>query len=363
MESDQPDPRMPRRSEERSAASDPTTAQVVDAQMESLRKQDKSPADPNDVPPGPEHYLHLVYFSLAYAIVLFFCILLTGSFIAPMFLIGAGVYATVILIAIWSVFGAGPYWKRLLLSHLVGAIPITGVGLGCLTLAAGNMNMVDEELWYVLVIGIISVVPTTMAAQIPFWFLRGFFGWQLVVPGDRPERAFSLQDVFVLTFVFALCFAVPQTSSKIQAILMGDVDGLVATIDGETAPQIEEFNRRQRARQLSRQRDAYAGYGAYALAVTIISLISVPILMFVFRVQETTTGCAFSGLYALGFWLICASPFLMMGPGGGGDQLFVYLGIPIALSVGALAVPLMVTREMGFRLTSVRRFQRELLEP
>ena len=50
----------------------------------------------------------------------------------------------------------------------------------------------------------------SVACQIPFWILRLIFGWQLVPKEEAPEKAkFSIQELFILTAIYALAFSLP----------------------------------------------------------------------------------------------------------------------------------------------------------
>jgi hypothetical protein len=65
-------------------------------------------------------------------------------------------------------------------------------------------------------------------------------------------------------------------------------------------------------------------------------------------------------LYSFLIWLIpIVIASIAFGATGGRPEFFLYGGILLLLSGGGVAVPLMVTRETGFQLTSPKRFARE----
>ena len=325
--------------------------------------------------PPPEPYQCLLGFAILYAILLFLCALGMGNSIAPFFPMAAGVYSTVLLLALWSVFGPGNYLKRLFWAHLIGAIPALGLTLGVYAVS-NDQGSEFGNIWSALVIPLISVVPISLGAQLPFWFFRSLFGWQLVNRGQHPERSFDLRDVFVLTFLFAFSFAVPQMSVNLQWRANGSdnfdqdqritVSKRVVQSDGRSTPvdrvltkeDVAEHQREQRQRD---QMVSYAIHGRHVVGAVGVTLLSIPIVLFVFRSKVTASGCALTGLYVFGIWsVIIASTAI--GFGGLPPEVLLYLGVLLALCACAVAVPLVVARETGLQLTSPKRFAREQLK-
>lgn len=113
-------------------------------------------------------------------------------------------------------------------------------------------------------------------------------------------------------------------------------------------------------KQRENQMASYAGYGSSVLVVFVIALLSVPIVLFVFRTTVPASGCALTVLYLFVIWLIpIVIATIAFGASGGRPEFLLYGGILLLLSAGGFAVPLMVTRETGFELTSPTRFARE----
>ena len=348
-----------------------TGAEAV-SDVDVALKDNVAAPTPSQTTPGP--YRHFLGFAIGCAVVCFLCALGLGESVAPFFPLAACVYSTVFLVALWSVFGPGNYLIRMFGAHAFGAIPVVALTIGVCIRSIGQWNAISE-LGYAVTIGIISIVPISLSAQLPCWIFRSLFGWQLVFRDDSPERSFSLRDVFVLTFVFALCFAIPQASANLGSAMFGsnvydntqrahamiseDVlqsDGTYVSVERVlTAAEMSELRRRA---QRDDQMNSYAIYGICAISVIVISLLSTPVVLVTFRTKEAVTGCGFAGLYVFGIWSVMMA-IAAIAFGVAPPEVFLYFGVLLALCGGAVAVPLSVARETGFRLTSPKRFARE----
>jgi hypothetical protein len=334
----------------------------------------KIPAEAPSKQTKSASHLQFLAFAISYAVVLFFSVSAVEDSAAPLFPIIAGVYSTVLLVALWSVFGPGSYFKRMFWAHLFGAIPALGLILGTLVLWIDfNWNFYSEY-WFILAILLLSLIPILLGTQLPFWFFRSLFGWQFVYGGEQPERAFSLRDAFVLTFLFALCFATPQMASNLQSSQYPSASfsevGMTITemevqSDGsfrevERVLTAEDVTRQQRQKQQQAQMAVYAGYGPYVLMVFLVALLSVPFVLFVFRFKNTVSGYGFTALYMFCIWLIPTVIFII-GTGGtdGVVEFSFYAGLMLALCASAFVIPLLMARVTGLQLTSPKRFQRE----
>ena len=113
-------------------------------------------------------------------------------------------------------FGPGSYLKRLFWSHLLCVV----VGLGHLAgliMLAWDIGTGSDIFWEPIKYFIIGIAPVSLAAQLPFWFFRFFFGWQFTYGLSPPAESFSLRDIFVFTFVAALGFAGPQMAINLAS--------------------------------------------------------------------------------------------------------------------------------------------------
>lgn len=280
--------------------------------------------------------------------------------------------ATIILVAIWSVFGPASYLKRLFWSHLIGIIVAIGPGIGYLffLVVFAKSGFDDTELAFGFAFALVAIPPLSLAAQLPFWFFRVFFGWQFVF-GDQPTRqSYTLRDIFSVTFLFALCFAVPQMAVNLQKSLNDNFDPKVEFVevvqpDGSTVFERQERTDEQAIADAQRTHDSeirlgiLMGFAGAAVYLFLITLIAFPVLLFVFLLKEVPHGCFATVVYGLGLLCCC---LLLIGAFSGFSGLgegMLFFGLPIACFGGALAIPLAVSRVIGFRLTSLKRYAKE----
>ena len=312
----------------------------------------------------------MIFLAIAYAFGLFVSVCglsespFAGVFVFPIIL------STVVLTAVWSVFGPGNYFQRLFWAHLVGVIPAIGMMAGVVVMMLSNgFSSFNDSLTGVLV-GALSIAPLSLAAQLPFWFFRGCFGWQFVLGDGKPELPFNLKDIFALTFMFALSFAVPQlvlnaTNARYNNFANFEYESVeVTNPDGSISFERKKIseeaaNIRRAEMQQMMQQSSLMGYGIMMVFVFIGTSMCIPVLLFVFRSKEQSTGCGYTALYTFGLAVI---PLLMLvlAAGGGpniGEGIF-YIGFTFALCGGGLAIPFAISREAGFVLTSPKKYAR-----
>ena len=311
----------------------------------------------------------MIFLAIAYAFGLFVSVCglsespFAGVFVFPIIL------STVVLTAVWSVFGPGNYFQRLFWAHLVGVIPAIGMMAGVVVMMLSNgFSSFNDSLTGVLV-GALSIAPLSLAAQLPFWFFRGCFGWQFVLGDGKPELPFNLKDIFALTFMFALSFAVPQlvlnaTNARYNNFANFEYESVeVTNPDGSISFERKKIseeaaNIRRAEMQQMMQQSSLMGYGIMMVFVFIGTSMCIPVLLFVFRSKEQSTGCAYTALYAFGLAVIPL--MLVLAVGGGprvGEGIF-YIGFTFALCGGGLAIPFAISREAGFVLTSPKKYAR-----
>ena len=317
-------------------------------------------------------YRHLIWFAIAYGFLLFVSAA-AGSYVSEPFVIYPLVSITLsslILVAIWSVFGPGSYLKRLFWSHLTGLIVAAGLGFGFLTFSWGQSGFDDTDLAFAIALGLIALPPLSLAAQLPFWFFRVFFGWQFVF-GDRPPRqSYTLRDIFSVTFLFALSFAIPQIAVNLQKGLYDDFnprvewvevshpDGSVTFEERERTDQ-EEISAAQKEHDTNVRFRTLMGFAGSAIYVFLITLFGFPVLLFVFLTKEIPYGCVATAVYGLSL-LFCFIMFVAILSGGGAlGEGFLHMGFAISCFGAALSIPLSVSRAMGFRLTSPKRYAKQ----
>ena len=246
-----------------------------------------------------------------------------------------------------------------------------GLGIGFLTFFLRQTGLDDRGLAFSSAMILIGVPPMSLAAQLPFWFFRVFFGWQFVYDDRAPIQSYTLRDIFSVTFLFALSFAIPQLAINLQNSLYNyrfdptvewvevtQSDGTVTyekqKITDETAiatAQQEHFAA-IRLSTLSR----FAGLAIYVFLITIFSL---PILLFVFLTRENSRGCLATFGFCLGLVILL---LLLAWSFAGGPRLgetFLAVSIPITCFGAAVSIPLSVSKALGFRLTSPKRYARQ----
>jgi len=97
---------------------------------------------------------------------------------------------------------------------------------------------------------------------------------------------------------------------------------------------------------------AFTGVWSFA-----ISLLSFPVVVMMFRSNQTNIGCSLIMAYA-GVWSILIVVVMSsLGGGPGAAEAFGYLLFVLASYVVCLGVPFAVSREHGFRMTSPRRYR------
>ncbi|MEM7784784.1 MAG: hypothetical protein AAF623_15650 [Planctomycetota bacterium] len=300
----------------------------------------------------PRYFRPILVTAVIYAILLFFFVVVSGS--EPQFVLVMGIFAIVSSVALltsaWSVFGPGWYLYRLVWAHIFAAIPAFGGIIGLMMWVAFDFVR-DAEIMFLLPT-LISVIPVSIGSQLFFWILRGFFGWQIVGENNSINRRFVLKDIFALTFVIALGFAVPQfTTSSF------DFDGAYYDVESENEDLSSE-ERAQLQKQEEQRRQAMARsialsvYGSQAIGAFIATMICSPILFFVLRSKEGTIGCFLSVGYLFGLQsaLIVVISIISGAPGGSVGEGLVYLSILNFMFVASCTVPLLILRENGIRL-------------
>ena len=205
----------------------------------------------------------------------------------------------------------------------------------------------------------------SLAAQLPFWFLRFFFGWQFVLGQSEPRESFSLRDIFVFTFLCAFGFAAPQIASNLMPDTIGYSTDSYERIERIEHPdgsveyesvvltdpeEIELWRREQRQRNRYQMSMGFASTGATAF---VISLLSLPTVIMMFKSQEVGTGCAFILAYA-GVWFVLFIIVVLVFAGGfgpGGAEAFGYLFFVLASYATCIGGSIAISRDHGFRLT------------
>ena len=354
---------------------DPKVDPISDLTNKSLDVGIISPKPPRKDPDNTiwdNPHSHMIFLAILYGFILFLGVCAAEATPFSVVFIFPAVLSTVVLTAAWSVLGPGNYFQRLFWSHLVGVIPALGLLAGFFVMTLNRSYMGTDDLFLGFAIGALSIAPISLGAQLPFWFFRGFFGWQFVLGNENPSMPFNLKDIFAITFVFALCFAVPQIAYNIQSAVYqrgSYVDNVrhvpVTQPDGSVEYEEELLTPIEVKQQesLFRQQMQQTAMMSYAFATGLVfvgTLFCVPVLLFTFRSRERATGCGITALYVFALSLLPLSMIVIFTGGGAdlGEAVFYFL-LTFALCGAGLAVPFTISREAGFILTSPKRYARE----
>ena len=275
--------------------------------------------------------------------------------------------ATVFVGSAWAVFGPGSYLKRLFWSHLLCVV----VGLGHLAgliMLAWDIGTGSDIFWEPIKYFIIGIAPVSLAAQLPFWFFRFFFGWQFTYGLSPPAESFSLRDIFVFTFVAALGFAGPQMAINLASkpdwfdptTTYEQVTQPDGTVEWEEVVLTDQKIIDEKNRDFERQNRLgilfwYAAAGVWSFG---ISLLSLPIPLLIFRTNDRGAGCGLTAAYAFG-WLILAAAIVGLWLPGPPGEILGYLWGGLLSYVGLVSIVFGFSRSQGFRLSSPRRFSRQ----
>ena len=263
--------------------------------------------------------------------------------------------------SIWSALGDGSFVKRTLVSLGIFLLVVAGA-----IAAFAVLSWDTREFALIAQMSVLLALPLIVAAQVPFWFLRGAFGWQLVRDGEQPV-VIALKQLFLITLVFGVAFAMPSIAGKVFAstaaakfLTVGSTHTeYVLQEDGTynlentlvTLENRPELLVKQKQMALS-QINSTVFYGAVILAT--LSFLSIPLIWFAFRlgrrkavVYSALYGALFYCLagigcvpfYGLTFFWFQISPSIIFG---------------IAAIVFLIVVPLSISNSKGFWLSTAR---------
>ena len=328
--------------------------------------RDQEPLHKTEMP----GYYHLVCFAIGYGVLIAIFMVIaeqsddprTGMF--PVMIVAAGLVSSIVLTGMWSVFGPGSYLRRLVVAHLIGLIPAVGFAFGTLVIFSNNVGFSLQDLLFGGLASLISIPVVSLAAQLPFLFFRIFFGWQIVAEGTEPKQAYALKDIFVITFVFALCFAVPRVSMNLTNLGSPYSVSSYQDYDEQGNPIRVSSEEREIQERRYRQRTLavyYTSYFASSVVVFVFTAIGMPLLLIVFWSKETLTGCMGIVTYVMALAILFVFVFAVFTgfPSGVSEPVF-YLLMMLALIACAIFVPAFVSKRCGFRLTSKKWHEREM---
>ena len=320
---------------------------------------------------GFKLYRHYLWFAIASGLLVpvsFWLIdvaMTVGGNFWLMNLVGIGLYlvlgSAVVHTSVWSVFGDGGLIKRTLVSLGIFSIVLAGLIVGYAVLSWGS-----SEFALMAKMGVLLALPLIVAAQVPFWFLRGAFGWQLVRDGEQPV-VISLKQLFLITLVFGIAFATPSIAGKVYVstananyLTVGSTHyDYVLQEDGSYAMNEIQVTLENRDELLLKQNQEvlmsmnWSMLSMSAMLAT-LSFLSIPVFWFAFRFGKRK-AILYSGLY--GFLLCC-----LVGIGCLSFYGWTYFWIHtapllifgIAAVVFLIVTPLLISKAKGFWLSTGR---------
>ena len=220
-------------------------------------------------------------------------------------------------LTLWLVFGPGELALRLLVHWTVAFCLFLALGVGFVVAAADGGGFPGEALGA----AVCSLPMISLAAQLPLWPLRTHFGWRVerraASADENGSQALSIRDLFFGTVVTAVSLACLRLTP--HRVDVGPMFWLAWCIGVASV----------------------AGISAVSL---------IPALLFVLRSKETTgvsSLCIYTGLAA------CVAMAILTASTGGPIpvEVFFIFGLAICAFATALAVPLLMVRSRGYRLT------------
>jgi hypothetical protein len=222
--------------------------------------------------------------------------------------------------ALWLVWGEGPFLRRLALHWVVGLLLLCGFFLG-LVVAMFDAGPMSESWWRDFAM-LLCVVPAfSLAAQLPLWPLRTDFGWSVERVGGntavKKPVGLSISDILCGTAVVAVSLGLVRAGPNAS---------------GEFSVYFAEI-------------------GMTLAVIFVASLIClVPATLFALRIKEDLVGI---GLFA-GYALLPVISLLVVSLSVGGSALPVEVFFAVffgsIIFAAMVASPLWVLRACGYRL-------------
>lgn len=277
------------------------------------------------------------------------------------------VSATIFMMAVWSALGPGSYLKRLLVAHLIGAVPVVGLCGPMFFKAAYGLGGFE---YGTLVPLLLMVLPASLGAQLPFWFLRTVRGWQLVPRGQLAEAAFNLKDIFVGTLLIGACLAIAQWSisfasqsipERLGSILAPEFDSNGQPTDEYKIVGAMENQAELRAQYSKNTRKLLVNSNLIAIGVAcFVASVFAPVLPRMFH-NKDQPGCGSFGLYLVVLAAVQVVIVNVLVAISGGFDLSMLFGSMfsslVVHFVFALAVwaPLLTLRYQGIQLFTFKQ--------
>lgn len=267
--------------------------------------------------------------SLAYGSVGFLCVIVINYSLTPQpielaaILTGGIVASTTIQVGIWSALGPGTYLQRFLVTHGIGMIALAVMGMAVFVSIESERITSPAFREDGLLVASLPMLPIlSLGVQIPFLLFRGFFSWKLSHRDTPPSPSFRIDDLFVLTSVFAAAITLPSIVVQQQVPTSGRFTlAIISNVIG----------------------------------IAIASIFVVPAFSVFFRGKDSATGClkGFAYILMCFVFVTCANLYFSLGQGIG--DLILVSGLFFGSVSFATGLPWILARNLGFELISNRR--------
>lgn len=303
-------------------------------------------------------WLHVVGVALVYAALIFIsiCVSFNATFLSGFYIAYALLISSLVIFGFWAALGSGAATDRFSQGMILG-----------------NESTLLEECWFVFMVTFVAC----LASQVPFWILRFVLGWQLVQESrDWFEQKISIQNIFFLTAVFAIGFAMTGYAANmyfdamVNEIQIGH-DDYVETdkVDADGTPVIEyvEVTEDNIEEMQEKRKEEYEPYKAglsigvaiYSAIIAVVALLFAPAIWLTLRRSGTRIGVYVAALYLVAIFLaigILNGIWMSAGLVVWGQMIVYVVGFGFALTIAAM-IPLLLSRNLGIRLASARDFR------
>lgn len=157
-------------------------------------------------------WTHIVFIAIVYAILIFVtCIFNTFTNFWSFYIAWTIIVPALFLFGFWAALGSGMTWLRVTVMSLLGPLLFVAAIAGFYTSLSQGFLFGDDNPLKIFTLVFLISFGACVACQIPFWFFRFVFGWQLIQKDrDWSQQKISIRDIFVLTAIFAFAFALPR---------------------------------------------------------------------------------------------------------------------------------------------------------
>ena len=324
-------------------------------------------------------WLHVVGVAFVYGVLIFI-----GSafwtYVDATYFVCVLTVSGLLIFGMWAALGSGVTSERVPVFSLLGPLLCISAIAGFATSQLSPGLFLDgerswlEEYWFVFMV----VFGICIAFQVPFWILRSVLGWQLVQESrDWIDRKISLRDIFFLTAVFAVGFALPSYASSmlyntmVDQIQIGylenvetdkvDVNGtpLYYELVEVTEDNIDEMRKKRSEEYGLIAQGLSLGVAASFGTAAVVALLFAPAVWLTLRMSGTAKGIFMAVPYLVAIFLAIMLPYAFWFSGG-----FIVWGqlIQDLITTGfgfifASMMPLLLSRSLGIRVASKRDFR------